>query len=39
VAIVTLKKKEFIHAAKTLGVKNSTIIIKHIVPNVVALSV
>lgn len=35
-AILSLKEQEFIHAAKTLGAKNSTIIIKHIVPNVVA---
>ena len=35
-AILTLKEQEFIHAAKTLGARNSTIILKHIVPNVVA---
>jgi peptide/nickel transport system permease protein len=35
-SILSLKEQEFIHAAKTLGAKDRTIILTHIFPNVVA---
>lgn len=35
-AILSLKEREFILAAKTLGAKDSTIILKHLFPNVMA---
>lgn len=34
--ILSLREREFILAAKTLGAKDSTIILRHMVPNVVA---
>lgn len=35
-AILSLREREFILAAKTLGAPDSTIILKHMVPNVIA---